>query len=66
MGAKDLLASIRGKAEDQAIETKRKSVEEKANRETQKVKHEISVSFLLILLLKNRIIISESLNFDQY
>ncbi|CDO41156.1 5-cytosine rRNA methyltransferase nsun-4 [Caenorhabditis elegans] len=42
MGAKDLLASIRGKAEDQAIETKRKSVEEKANRETQKVKHEIS------------------------
>lgn len=42
MGARDLLASIRGKAEDDAIETKRKAVEERANEETQSIKQEIS------------------------
>ncbi|CAP24697.2 Protein CBG03881 [Caenorhabditis briggsae] len=43
MGAKDLLASIRGKTEDDIIEAKRQLVEMKADEETKKVKNEIAV-----------------------
>ncbi|PIC50387.1 hypothetical protein B9Z55_001303 [Caenorhabditis nigoni] len=42
MGAKDLLASIRGKTEDDIIEAKRKLVEMKADEETKKAKNEIA------------------------
>ncbi|EFO90577.1 hypothetical protein CRE_08115 [Caenorhabditis remanei] len=41
MGARDLLASIRGKTEDEILEAKRKIVEQRADEETRKVKQEL-------------------------
>lgn len=41
MGARDLLASIRGKTEDETLESKRKVVEERACEKTKQVKIEI-------------------------